>query len=373
MKRLAICTVLLFLFVLTSCKKETYPVSQVVNDPVFYFKGDVAGQPVSFSAGKDNYYMFSSVAQDNNNVYNFLGTLKQNNCSNCANSLFFQINDYQTSTTNGPTNIDMALKPGVYPFFVDREDSVRVEFKSTYNKIAASYSWDFGDGQTSTDADPIHIYAKKGKYTITLKIQGQGANGCVSTISYSTKIGYTNSSQTSISSTPLSANSIAFSQTSTGVNPLSYFWDFGDGFTSTQSNPQHSYAVKGAYPVKLRVIDALGDTAMANYNAYTQSDVSSCAANFKIVNVTPIGNQTRLGLSTATIKWVDASGKLFTSSDLLQPDSSSFEILSVEDYEVNENNLRTKKIKVKIKCTVYNGQESIRIDNAEAVIAVAYH
>src|SRR3954463_349457 len=38
---------------------------------------------------------------------------------------------------------------------------------------ADSYSWDFGDGQTSTEKDPVHVYASGGYYTVTVSVTGK--------------------------------------------------------------------------------------------------------------------------------------------------------------------------------------------------------
>lgn len=41
---------------------------------------------------------------------------------------------------------------------------------------ADSYSWDFGDDQTSTDKAPVHTYISSGEYTVTLKVEGKGGS-----------------------------------------------------------------------------------------------------------------------------------------------------------------------------------------------------
>ena len=39
-----------------------------------------------------------------------------------------------------------------------------------------SYEWDFGDGKTSTESNPVHVYAKPGEYTISLKVTDDRGN-----------------------------------------------------------------------------------------------------------------------------------------------------------------------------------------------------
>ena len=58
-------------------------------------------------------------------------------------------------------------------------------------------------------------------------------------------------------SAPVSGHTMQFTDTSTGT-PTSWAWDFGDGGTSTQQNPSHTYAAAGNYSVKLTVTNAGG-------------------------------------------------------------------------------------------------------------------
>ncbi len=51
-----------------------------------------------------------------------------------------------------------------------------------------------------------------------------------------------------------SSGTATFNDASSGTNSnTNYYWDFGDGFFSTQQNPSHTYASGGAYPVKLKI------------------------------------------------------------------------------------------------------------------------
>jgi len=51
---------------------------------------------------------------------------------------------------------------------------------------------------------------------------------------------------------------VIFTNGSTGTEPLSYEWDFGDGATSTEENPTHAYAAEGDYTVTLSVSSPWG-------------------------------------------------------------------------------------------------------------------
>jgi PKD repeat protein len=305
-------------------------------------------------------------------VYGFIAHFTQQNCdsnSNCPNSLSIQINNYKVVPANSSVNIDSALYIGQYPYLSGAlSNSYTVQFQSNYNKTPASYYWNFGDGSFSTLANPVHTY-KYGKYNTCLSISG--ANGCVSNICQKQNLDFlTTNCTTSISDINTAPRTKQFNQTTSGTAPYNYLWSFGDGGTSTTANPLHTYALSGSYPITLRVIDATSDTAFANYNAITQLDSSSCAANYKTTSINQLSNQ--LALSTIIITWVDAQGNVYTSNNILQPTTSTFEILSVADYMKNEINQTTKKLHVKFSCMVYNGTNVIPIYNAEAIICVAY-
>jgi len=121
---------------------------------------------------------------------------------------------------------------------------------------AITYLWDFGDGTTSTNSDPSHIYNIPGTYTVTLI--STSASGCNDTL---TKVDYivvpgTFSDFTITSQTACLQTFAQFVDQS--INATSWFWNFGDGFTSTLQNPSHTYADTGSYSVTLITTDSVG-------------------------------------------------------------------------------------------------------------------
>ncbi len=132
---------------------------------------------------------------------------------------------------------------------------------------ADTWSWNFGDGGTSTLQNPVHAYSSVGTYTVTLTV-----------FNISTGCDYTKTSQLTIadeqalftaSSTELCKNtSTIFTATSNQVNPtiVGYDWDFGDGTTGAGNNVAHSYALAGLYTVQLIITDVNGckDTLVKN-------------------------------------------------------------------------------------------------------------
>jgi PKD repeat protein len=371
-----ILVLLLLVFFAPRCKKEHAAPAVTMGAPVFYFNGTIGGVATSFNAGVNNYYMYSSYTQDTNHVYNFTGDLKET--TSAANSISITINDHKASGLNVSTNIDSSLMPRYYLYNIPGATTTSTVYKvnfyaNTANGTPQSYQWNFGDGQTSTLANPTHTYATAGNYTASLTVNYAGS--CSSSASNPIRANTVGTSfKTSITYSVDTSNVFHFSANAN--QPVtSYLWDFGDGTSSSSGLAQHTYTTSALYKVTLVAVDSVitsRDTAKVSLNV-AANGFQHCLTNFtdSIIPV-PITISNTLALSEITITYTDANGIVYTSKSSLQPASSTFQILSVDNYQSNTNNQSTKKLHIKFTCTVYNGTRSLVIYNADAVIAVAY-
>jgi gliding motility-associated-like protein len=123
-----------------------------------------------------------------------------------------------------------------------------------------SWLWDFGDGTTGNTRNPVHTYTSAGNYNVTLQVTT--ISGCSKTLSKNNYIHASNGVIANFTNTQPTGCSlpvtITFTNTSTGSGTLSYFWDFGDGGTSTLQHPTHTYITPGTFPVSLRVTSSTG-------------------------------------------------------------------------------------------------------------------
>lgn len=124
-----------------------------------------------------------------------------------------------------------------------------------------SWSWNFGDGGTSTSPNPSHPYTLPGYYSVSLLITS--STGCQSLKSIGRYIRIINGIDVDfIYSQPTTCQSpfnVSFQDQSSGPGTLSYLWNFGNGSPpSTMSNPTSTYATPGTYPVQLTVQSDLG-------------------------------------------------------------------------------------------------------------------
>jgi len=130
-----------------------------------------------------------------------------------------------------------------------------VTFTDTSTGAApTAWLWAFGDGGTSTDQDPVHTYTTPGTYTVSLTafVGDQSETVTKSDLIEVTPVplvpGFTADPLVG-----LGKLSTSFVNTSTGVEPDSFLWDFGDGTSSTKENPTHTYTVPGTYTVSLTI------------------------------------------------------------------------------------------------------------------------
>ena len=120
------------------------------------------------------------------------------------------------------------------------------------------YSWDFGDGSTSTVQDPKHAYLSSGSFQVALTATSD--SGCSTTLVKPRALDIYALPSVSFSSNSSESSDIFpqvsfFNQTgSTGI----YLWSFGDGDTSAQYAPTHMYPTTGFYDVWLTAVDLNG-------------------------------------------------------------------------------------------------------------------
>lgn len=131
-----------------------------------------------------------------------------------------------------------------------------VNFQNT-SQNANSYQWDFGDGNSTTDANPQHIYDSPGTYTIVLVANNPFA--CNTTDSTIKTITISTSPTAAFSASPFQPEMnvpTTFNNQSQGATR--YYWNFGDGSSSSETNPVHQFPRSGNYNVCLTAYNNQG-------------------------------------------------------------------------------------------------------------------
>lgn len=113
-----------------------------------------------------------------------------------------------------------------------------------------SYFWDFGDGNTSEEVEPLHVYTEMGTYTVKL-IATNGRKGNFLTSEYTQNFTVTDAPFAWFKVDTIAKKDVEHSFFNKSKRATSYLWDFGDETTSTEENPIHAFAAAGQYTVTL--------------------------------------------------------------------------------------------------------------------------
>jgi PKD repeat protein len=228
----------------------------------------------------------NSILRQPTHTYNkngvFTITLTERNKYGCYDTVV-KHNYVQVYTLKSP-DFFSNLNQGCSPLSVSFSDTT---------KGATSWLWNFGDGTTSTQQNPSHIYLNNGSYTVMLTINNN--QGCSSStqknnyiiVNKSPSAAFTLDKTTGCG--PLNIHS-----TNNSSGAIKYMWDLGNGDSSSAVNPSYTYLQNGTYKIKLRAIAANGceniftysnsvvvEKATAGFSADITSGCIPLVVNFK--------------------------------------------------------------------------------------------
>ncbi|MEQ1892584.1 MAG: PKD domain-containing protein [Planctomycetota bacterium] len=170
-----------------------------------------------------------------------------------------------TLTVSGPAGSDTLFRAAAVvanepPPTADFEPSVTsgfapltLGFTSQSSGTVTSYAWELGDGSTSSESDPAHTYAAPGVYTVTLTVSGPAGSGSETKTDLITVLDPTPvadfTSDVTGGFVPLT---VGFEDLSAGL-VTTWAWEFGDGTTSAERAPVHTYTAVGSFLPRLTI------------------------------------------------------------------------------------------------------------------------
>jgi len=196
----------------------------------------VFGNYIPFSTPTDTIITYEWWAKDG------LGAILSVTTDTEGNPLSANYLHHFSDTTQAPiADFSFELQQDTQAVFTDESSSAAVE-----------WAWDFGDGNTSEEQNPVHTYSSTGTYTVCLTASNsQGSDQiCQDVVAGAAP-------QAAFSFDILNDSDVQFTDQSSN-QPDEWLWDFGDGSTSTEQNPTHTYAQPGIYTVCLTATNALG-------------------------------------------------------------------------------------------------------------------
>lgn len=206
------------------------------------------------------------------------------------------VNDYGGCKDSIISSVTISPRPDA-DFSTTDTLSCRFPFTAAFNNASTGstlYAWDFGDGDTSMQANPSHTYQQSGTFNVRLIASNGG--GCSDTLTRNRLVRIT-LPEAGIDSLPqegCAPFTWTFRSRLNSIEPaVSYHWDFGDGTTSNLTMPTHTFD-SGTYTIKLIIITASGctDTVIApnairvgvkpltNFSATPRSACANVTINF---------------------------------------------------------------------------------------------
>ena len=175
--------------------------------------------------------------------------------SNAAGSDTHTITDAIQVNPDVPVaDFSFSASSGVLPF--------AVSFTDLSQNVPTSWAWDFGDGNTSDVASPVHTYTSVGIFTVSLTVSNAAGNDTLTLVDVIVVDPEAPTAAFAADVTTIDPEgTVQFTDLSTS-DPTSWSWDFGDGNVSTAENPSNQYLLPGFYTVSLTVTNVTGsDTA----------------------------------------------------------------------------------------------------------------
>ncbi|MEO9966741.1 MAG: PKD domain-containing protein [Reichenbachiella sp.] len=155
-------------------------------------------------------------------------------------------------------SIDIAPEGAVAPsvsFTSEQSDANYLSYTFTNNSVnATSYEWDFGDGNTSTEETPTHVYEEADVYSVKLV----ATNDAGLSAEYTADIDIQAPVTAAFTYEEDDADYKTYLFTDASEDAVSLLWEFGDGFQFTGMDPTHTYAEDGIYTVTLTATSLTG-------------------------------------------------------------------------------------------------------------------
>lgn len=187
--------------------------------------------------------------------------------------------------------LDSATVPPVAEFTgapTSGEAPLSVDFTNqTGGGPVDSLLWDFGDGGSSTQANPSHVYNSADTFTVSLTAFGEGGTNTETKTGYVTVASPPPPPVAHFGASPTTGEVpllVGFTNLTSGGTASSFLWNFGDGNTSATANPTHAYTSAGTFTVALTAFGPGGTNAHTEFERFVDVTGHSDGASVVVTN-----------------------------------------------------------------------------------------
>jgi len=181
-----------------------------------------------------------------------------------------------------------------------------VSFQDTSSGLITGWAWDFGDGTTSTEPSPSHVYTTAGTYTVALTVQNESGTD-TATLAELVRVTDVPPPRAEFLCDRIEGQSpltVQFEDRSTG-EVTAWRWDFGDGTTSTERDPAHVFLAAGEFTIALTASGPGGED-LEQKNAFVRVEAPPAPTALFAADTTE-------GIDPLTVAFQDLSSGLVTS------------------------------------------------------------
>ena len=173
-------------------------------------------------------------------------------------------------TPPSPVSVFTPGSPPIARFTADPPSGtapLRVWFVDRSTGSPTRWAWEFGDGNSSTEQNPVYVYPVPGTFTVRLDAANDRGSNVERKVYYITVNSAYQPPGAAFAANPPSGSqpsTVEFLDRSTGP-PTRWEWDFGDGAGSDLQNPVHTYPGAGTFIVTLRVSNSEGNSSISGW------------------------------------------------------------------------------------------------------------
>ena len=366
--------IILAIFVV-SCDPEgpIVPPIEYPGEVIFSMKGTLDGDSLIIEAGKKNVRLYADFRLNADNIYEFQGAFEKSpSCtSDCVEALSVMITNDKIGTS---VNISDALFIGDYSW-IDEQIDTTINYQVSFEPVATATSfiganWNFGDNNTSNALVPIHTF--ENNFPL-VELETYDLFNNRSRVKTHLDLENGTDCQEDFYFLYNSISDIYTFKIPDASQNLTYNWTLTDGvnvFTNTGANFVRGVSSNDLFEVCLEVNNngCLSQICKV-YDNNSQTLVSATTFAYEIepVNIVSIDQF----LSKITLNYTSPDGIFYSSQNGIQPSSSTFEILEIEDY--SEGSLDIKKIKATLNCVLFDANgNSLTLETNEFTFGVDY-
>lgn len=372
----------LIIITLGGCKKVELPPTEV-NEPIFSINANLDNVSLDWSAGDDDFYMFTEFSKDNFNIYSLTGKLaKDDNClSDCEESLTFSIRSGYATPSINDFQISEALQLGTFDYSQEEQstDGKRYFFTGDFsNPITGAnnniFTWKITSDSIYEGAGENFVFEYFDSLDFNLRMEVFSPNCGTSYFERNIPFGSSPSCDLSILPEMMGDDFTLTPLLNGSANQANFTWN-------NQPNPI------GGFIVDTNSVLGNGQISLDVFSQVCSLELGLCAEigfdslgffvqNLGIPNLSYDVEDIIIQdeqFSHVLIEYNDGND-IYNSKNGLNDNfsNSTFTITKIEDFEDNEHGEKTKKLTISYNCILYNSVGESKQIEGTGIIAVAY-